>query len=185
MTTARREFLKKGSALVAGAGLAGIGLSRAGCALTGEDVSSHKAAATEYPLDSVKMESLAKDSVLKEDFIAALDETVDAMMEDADLRIRFMENCDSALLLRLYRENAKELEPICGRLDARTSRGRLKILLLSSEMFQNVSGVDYVNWGDSVDVEGANPELWGCSTCLSGCCITHFWGWSGGSGACC
>jgi len=186
MTTSRRDFLTKGTALIGAAGLAGIGLSQGGCALPGDEGTAQKGAeVAKYPLDPFKMDGLVNYADQREDFMAIVDETVDAMMEDPELRATFMENCDASLLLRLYEEHVDELEPYVGRLDARTARGRTKRIVVAAEMFQGVHGPDFTDWGDAVDVDGTGAETAGwCCNYLNGCCITHFWGWASGQQCC-
>lgn len=177
--SSRRDFLRKGSAM--GAVVAGIGLSRAGCAIQ-EPPESSPVESGHYPLDVGKLDALRNDKAMREDYLAAVNETVEALMEDPELQIKFMENCDPALLISLYKENKPDLEPVIGAHDVTTRQGRLSVILHGGELFHNVAGVDYAPYGDDVDPQWS---VTGCSGTVNGCCITHFWGWSSGDGGCC
>ena len=177
--SSRRDFLRKGS--VMGAVVAGIGISRAGCAID-QGPQQEPLNYSDFPLDEGKLDALRNDDVVRSDYMAAVNETVQALLDDPELHIKFMECCDAVLLLKLFNENKAELEPVIGSFDVSTRDGRLAAILHSGELFHNVAGVDYAPYGNEVDPQWS---IDGCSGTVNGCCITHFWGWSGGDGGCC
>jgi len=175
----RRDFLRHGSAM--GAVVAGIGLSRAGCAID-QGPQQESLNYGEFPLDEGKLDALRNDAAMRQDYLSAVNETVDALLDDPELHIKFMESCDPMLLMKLFHENRGELEPVVGTYDVSTREGRLAVILHSGELFHNVAGVDYAPYSNEVDPQWSVD---GCSGTTNGCCVTHFWGWSGGDGGCC
>jgi hypothetical protein len=115
------------------------------------------------------------------------------MIKDPELRMSFLENTEGTLLVRIWNENKDILEPVLGHIDGRNLEGRLKKMVHVSELFDGVSGLDGVYMGEGDEGNSAQLSIW-CPSCPAcfwathiGCCVTHYWGWSGNSckGACC
>jgi len=189
----RRDFLKK-------VGVAGavVGAATAvGGGMVANQVLAASAKDNGFRFNFSRMQLLADDAEGSAEFAAAVDEVVQQMMSDAEFANTILENTDGVGLIRAFNNNRRQIEPLIGKIDGRSKAGRYKKILVASELFQDVSGMDGVNFGDnSEELAVYRAEAGGeaviastCSGCdpsdpaILGCCIIHFWTWSEG-GSC-
>jgi hypothetical protein len=188
----RRDFLKKMG--VAGA----VGAATAvGGSMMAKSVHADGLADDAVRFDFSKMKFLVDDPEGCAEYVAAVDEVVEQMLDDPEFANTILENTDGVGLIRTFNNNRKQIEPFIGKIDGRTKAGRYKKLIHASELFHNVSGMDGVDFGDNSEElmvyrAEAGDEAVISSTCsgcspsdpaVLGCCIVHFWSWSEG-GSC-
>lgn len=188
----RRDFLKKVG--VAGA----VGAATAvGGSMMASPVFADNANDNGFKFNFSRMKLLADDPEGSAEFANAVDEVVAQMMNDAEFATTILENTDGVGLIRAFNNNRRQIEPLVGKIDGRTKAGRYKKILFASELFQDVNGMDGVNFGnDSEELAVYRAEVGNeavisstCSGCdpsdpaVLGCCIVHFWTWSEG-GSC-
>ncbi|MEJ2694874.1 MAG: hypothetical protein P8166_18125 [Candidatus Thiodiazotropha sp.] len=147
-----------------------------------------------FPLHQNKFKMLCEDERARKEYLAAVDEVADYLMEDTAALAEFLQNTDTVSMTLVYNENRDTLEPVIGRLDGRKKRDRVVKLLHAAEMFDNAPGRDQAMFGVGAEElelysSSSSSGSSACSSCdaggssLLGCCIIHFWGWTH-SGSC-
>lgn len=188
----RRDFLMSGAKAALGVGAVGVvgGSAVAGCVGEGgTSVATGALAGGVVTLNEAKLRQLTSYPDVRAEFVTALEQVADALLEDPNSYASFVENTDAVGSLRLWERDAALLADLTGDSDAVSKRGRLKRILAVSELYDGATGLDTtyeagIFGGSSY---GGSDSDGGCATNGSptnGCCVIHTWGWSSGDGLC-
>lgn len=187
----RRHFLKAGAGAVLGVGALG---ALAGCA-SEPSAAPAPAASGGLALHAGKYDQLMSSPEARREFVAALDEVASGLLADPAAYASFIESTDAVGSLRIWDANADLLADLAGPTDGATKAGRLKRILVVSELHEGATGLDSTyrpgtfGQSDMVSSSSSSSVSSGgdCATngsATNGCCVIHTWGWSSGDGLC-
>lgn len=180
----RRDFLKKGATAMLGVGAVGT-LSAAACVTDpGTATTAGELEMAKFALNEAKYRQLVSFPDVRKEFLMALDEVAEGLMADPNAYASFMETSDAVGSLKVWAANEQLLKELVGETDGTLKQGRLKRILVVSELYDANASLEEPGF---LDAASSSSSGGGCATngsATNGCCVIHTWGWSRGDGLC-